>query len=101
MRVVMDSNSTNGGDIGNFNWLQTSLTASNNPPTVSLTAPPNQAVFATDTPITFTASAGDLDGTVAKVDYFQNANLLATVSNAPYKFIWSNAPANNYLVAAR
>jgi glucose/arabinose dehydrogenase/type 1 glutamine amidotransferase len=101
MRVIMDSNSTNGGDIGNFNWLQATLITSNNPPTSVLTAPPAQAIFATDTPITFSAAASDLGGTITKVDYFENANLFATVTNAPYKFIWSNAPANSYLICAR
>jgi hypothetical protein len=101
MRVVMDSNATGGGDIGNFNWFQTVLIASNNPPSVALTAPPDHAVFSTDTLVQFTAAASDLDGSINKVDYFQNANLLATVSNAPYKFVWTNPPAANYLIWAR
>ena len=101
MRVVMDSNATGGGDIGNFNWFQTVLISSNNPPTVALTAPPDRAVFSTDTLVQFTATASDLDGSIRKVDYFQNGNLLATVSNAPYKFIWTNPPAANYLIWAR
>jgi hypothetical protein len=101
MRVVMDSNATGGGDIGNLNWFQAVLTLSNNPPVVALTAPPAQAVFSPDTPITFTATASDPGGSVTKVDYFQNGNLLATVSNAPYKFVWTNPPAANYLIVAR
>jgi glucose/arabinose dehydrogenase/type 1 glutamine amidotransferase len=101
MRVFMDSNSTNGGDIGNFNWFQTVLTISNNPPSVTLTAPPARAVFSTDTPIQFAATASDLDGSISKVEFLQNGNLLGSVSNAPYKFIWTNPPADNYLVAAR
>ena len=101
MRVVMDSNATGGGDIGNFNWIQTVLIASNNPPTVALTAPPDRAVFSTDTLVQFTAAASDLDGSIRKVDYFQNGNPLATVSNAPYKFVWTNPPAANYLIWAR
>jgi len=101
MRVVMDGNATNNTDIGNFNWFQTVLVLSNNPPTVTLTSPPAEAVFAADTPIQFTASASDPGGSVVKVDYFENGNLLATVSNAPYKFIWSNAPVANYLIIAR
>jgi glucose/arabinose dehydrogenase/type 1 glutamine amidotransferase len=101
MRVVMDSNATGGGDIGNFNWFQAVLTLSNSPPTVALTAPPAQAVFSTDTLIQFAATASDPGGSVAKVDYFENGNLLATASNAPYKFIWTNPPAGNYLISAR
>jgi PKD repeat protein len=99
MRVVMDSNGP-GGDVGNFNWFQTALVTANTPPTVALTAPPDRAVFSTDTLIQFTATASDSGG-VRKVDYFQNANLLATVSNAPYKFVWTNPPAANYLIWAR
>jgi glucose/arabinose dehydrogenase/type 1 glutamine amidotransferase len=101
MRVVMENNATGGGDIGNFNWFQTVLVSSNNPPTVALTAPPDRAVFASDTPIQFTATASDLDGSISKVEYFQNGNLLATASNAPYSFFWTNPPAANYLIWAR
>ncbi len=101
MRLAMDSNSTNGGDIGNFNYLQAILTLSNNPPSVALTAPPNGATFATDTVLPITATASDSGGSIARVDFLANGNLIGAISSAPYNLFWTNVPANNYLLMAR
>src|SRR5882672_9982668 len=43
-------------------------------PTVSITAPANNASFATSTAITVSANAADSDGTVAKVEFFDNGS---------------------------
>jgi PKD repeat protein len=101
MRLVMDGNSTNGGDVGNLNYLQAFLTLSNNPPTVSLTAPAAFATYSTDTPITVSANASDAGGSVAKVDFLASANLIGTDTSAPYSMTWSNASAGSYDLTAR
>ena len=101
MKLVMENNATGGGDIGNVNSLQLTLVASNHPPSVTLSTPAAGSTFATDTPITITASASDLDGTVSKVEYFQNGNLLGAVTQRTDRFVWSNAPPANYLITAR
>ena len=73
----------------------------NVPPVVSLTTPANNAVFAAPANITLNASASDSDGTIAKVEFFDGAALLATVLTTPYTFVWSNAPAGTHTLAAR
>ncbi len=70
------------------------------PPAVSLTSPANGAVFAPLASITITATASDSDGTVSAVAFYANATLLGTVTNSPYKFVWSGAAAGTYQVTA-
>jgi hypothetical protein len=59
MRLVMDTNSS-PGLVANFNWIQVNLTLSNNPPSVALTSPPDQATLSAPATIRFQAEvAGD------------------------------------------
>ncbi|PYI86128.1 MAG: hypothetical protein DME26_09640, partial [Verrucomicrobia bacterium] len=99
IRLVLDSA---GPDyVANFNWLQATLTLSNNPPTVSLTAPPDRATFAVAENITLSANAADLDGSISKVDFFANGFSLGTSTIPPYGIAWTNPAAGNYLLTAR
>jgi len=71
------------------------VSSSNVPPTVSLTAPAANAVFAAPAALTLTANAADADGTVAKVEFYQGNTLLATDFTAPYSYTWAGAPARS------
>ncbi|MBC8035536.1 MAG: hypothetical protein H7Y03_15410, partial [Chitinophagaceae bacterium] len=73
----------------------------NQPPVSDLLAPVNNSAYATGSDIFFTAAASDSDGTVSKVDFYQNNILLGTVASAPYNFVWSNVASGNYIVTAR
>ncbi|MEO5764288.1 MAG: Ig-like domain-containing protein, partial [Casimicrobiaceae bacterium] len=75
--------------------------SANTPPNVVLTAPANGAGYAAPAVITLAASAGDADGYVTKVDFFQAATLLGTATSAPYTMTWSAAPAGNHVLTAR
>ncbi len=70
------------------------------PPAVAITAPTNNSVFRSGTNVTVTAIATPAAGTIVKVDFYRGATVLATVSNAPYSFVFSNAaPGTNTLYA--
>src|SRR5262245_38419924 len=69
----------------------------NLPPTVSITAPANGAVFAPPALVVIQANATDPDGKVSKVQFFRGSTLLGTDKTAPYSFNWSNVPAGNYV----
>jgi len=56
MRLLMDVNN-GAGTVGNFNYLQATLTLSNNPPTISLTAPQDQATYSSGVNIAVSANA--------------------------------------------
>jgi glucose/arabinose dehydrogenase len=102
MRVILDVNNS-AGVVGNFNFVQATLTLSNTPPTVALTAPPDEATYSSPMDVTLSANASDPDsgGSVRKVDFYASGALIGTVSNAPYTMVWSNATAGNYLIEAK
>jgi len=60
--------------------------APNQPPTVALTAPADGASFTAPAAFALTATATDSDGTIAKVEFFQNATKLGEVASAPFTF---------------
>lgn len=100
MRLVMDVNNS-AGVVGNFNYVQATLTLSNNPPSVSLTAPQDEATYSSPMDVVLSANASDAGGSVQKVDFFASGALIGTVSNTPYSMVWSNATAGNYLMLAK
>ena len=71
-------------------------TASNQSPTVTLTAPANGATYAAPATITMTATASDADGSIARVEFYQGANKLGEDTTSPYTWTASNVPAASY-----
>jgi len=100
MRLVMDTNGLSGL-VGNFDYLQATLTLSNNPPTVALTAPADQATFSAPASVNVIADAKDLDGTINRVDFFASGFSIGTATNQPYTINWNNIGTGNYLLTAR
>lgn len=70
-------------------------------PTVTLTAPANQATYRAPASISMAATATDSDGTVAKVEFIANGSVVGTVTTAPYQFIWNGVAAGTYTISAR
>jgi RHS repeat-associated protein len=70
------------------------------PPTVSLTAPANNAVYAAPANIALAASAADAVGILTKVDFYQGTTLIGTATAAPYVFTWTNVAAGLYTLTA-
>lgn len=91
------------GADGNVTLQAAALISSgaNNPPFVTLTGPSNNATFSAGSDVTLTANANDLDGTIAKVEFFQDALSLGGDTSAPYSFTWHNVPAGIYELSAR
>jgi len=72
----------------------------NNPPTVSLTSPPDAAGFTAPASITISADAADSDGSIVRVDFYAGSTLIGTSSTAPYSITWSNVAAGAYSLTA-
>jgi fibronectin type 3 domain-containing protein len=81
--------------------ISITVSGPNVPPSVSITSPVNGATFTAPASIPINATASDSNGTVTKVDFYQNGNLLGTDTTSPYSFTWSNVPAGNYSFTAR
>jgi GH35 family endo-1,4-beta-xylanase len=74
----------------------------NNPPTVSITSPANNATFAVGANITITATAFDNDGTVSKVEYFNGTTKLGESTSSPtYSYTWNAVAEGNYTITAK
>ena len=71
-------------------------------PSVSLTQPANSATFPAGAILTLLATAGDPQGTVTQVEFFQGGtNLLGVATNAPYSAVWSNVASGSYVLTAQ
>ena len=69
-------------------------------PTVSISSPASGASFTAPATIPITASASETGGTIAKVEFFNGATLLGTVTTSPYTFNWTAVPAGSYSLTA-
>src|SRR5262249_23696209 len=72
----------------------------NQAPTVSLSQPANGASFTAGSNITVSANAGDTDGTVSKVEFFQGTTSLGVDTTSPYSISWNNVAAGSYTLKA-
>jgi len=100
MRLALDGNG-GSGLVGNFNYLRFTFIAANNPPAVTVTNPANGATFSAPASITLNASAADPGGSVSKVEFFANGNLIATDTTSPFGVLWTNVPPGYYNLTAR
>lgn len=100
--------------------------APNRPPTVAIVSPPNGAVFCAPLNLRLVAAAGDPDGWVVAVEFFDGTNSLGVVRNpvaimdtaplrltglntdvltanslvCPFSLIWSNVPPGKHVLTA-
>ncbi len=80
---------------------ETTAPANNLSPTVTLTAPANNATFTAPASITLTANAADADGSIARVEFYDGAAKLGEDLASPYSFAWANVVAGSYSLTAR
>jgi len=87
---------------GNVTLQSAALTATNanNPPFVSITSPTEDSTFNAGTTITITASASDLDGSIAKVEFYDGNTKLGADTSSPYGFDWTDVPAGYHVLSA-
>ncbi len=77
------------------------VSAANNPPTVSITSPSNNATFTAGATIAINATASDANGSVSKVEFFNGQVKLGEDVTSPYSFSWTTVPAGNYSITAK
>ncbi len=81
----------------------------NVPPTVTLTAPANNAMLTAPATVNLSATAADTDGTVNKVEFYRDATLIATVttpstgtpSSGNWTYSDTNVPVGTYSYTAK
>jgi regulation of enolase protein 1 (concanavalin A-like superfamily) len=72
----------------------------NQPPSVSITAPSSGASFAAGATVAIAASASDSDGSVSQVQFFAGSMLLGTDTTSPYTYSWTNVAAGSHSLTA-
>lgn len=75
--------------------------AENKQPVVSFTEPEQNERFASGSDIWLRANASDPDGSIYKVQFEANSQVLNVDMSAPYEFLWNDVPDGTYHVIAR
>jgi hypothetical protein len=76
--------------------------AANQAPAISFDEPVDNgpAIYA-PADVTLGATASDLDGTIAKVEFFRGTTKLGEALGAPYRFVWTSVTAGVYSLTAK
>lgn len=73
----------------------------NAPPSCSLVSPQDGTSFSPGSSVRLSATASDSDGTISRVEFYQNSVFVASVTTAPFDYIWKNVPAGIYKITAK
>jgi len=73
----------------------------NTPPSVSLTAPVEGSMYNAPATVLVSANATDSDGTISKVDFYNDTTLIGTETSAPYTLSWNSVAAGSYALTAK
>ncbi len=73
----------------------------NTAPTVSITAPAQNKTFTQGDVIKIDAIANDLDGSIAKVEFFDGSGKLGEATSQPFSYSWSNATIGEHAITAK
>lgn len=76
------------------------ITVLKQPPTVVITNPAPNSVFASGAPVLIQANAQDADGIVTNVQFFASTTLLGNDTTSPYSYNWLTAPSGTNLLKA-
>jgi len=84
-------------------WVNAKALVVNNAPTVSITAPANNASFMAPATLSITATANDADGSISKVEFFNGATKIGEDTTSPYQYDWSrtNADTGTFSLTAK
>jgi hypothetical protein len=86
---------------GSFSYERSTPSAVTTPtPTISITSPANNAVFAAPANVKFTVNAAVSSGSVTNVSFFNNATKLGSSQTAPFNFTSGALGAGSYPVTA-
>ena len=72
----------------------------NQPPSVTLTSPPDGSTFPDGYPATIEAAASDPEGALAGVEFFIGAASLGTITTPPYRVAWTATPSGSHSLRA-
>jgi hypothetical protein len=81
-----------------FTVLQDARTTATN---VTITSPSSGDAFTLPTNIFISANATSQSGTITRVEFYANNELIGTDPTAPYQIVWNDAAATDYTLTAK
>ncbi len=99
--VAINCSDNNNGASSEVGPVTIGGTAVNNPPTVAITLPANNATFSAGNTITLLASASDADGTISKVTFYRGGTRLGEDVTNPYQYTWNNPGEGSFVITAK
>ena len=88
----------NAGATATSSVVNVTVTAPNAVPTVSVQT--DKGNYTAPASIVMSAVAADIDGSIAKVEFYNGTALVGTDLTSPYSFTWSGVPAGSYAIKA-
>ncbi len=73
----------------------------NSLPVVVITSPSTGATAISPASFIIKANATDADGSISKVEFYEGATLLGTVTTSPYSYSWTNITPGTYNLTAK
>src|SRR5207245_10592653 len=73
----------------------TVLPSPNKPPMINITSPSAGAMFVGPLNLTINAQASDTDGSITRVDFYDNDEVIGTSTASPYSVTQVNMPYGN------
>jgi len=95
------SDGSNSDDNDGDNFTCESNFPANQPPTVSLTSPADNATVTKGDIVNISADAADSDGSVIRVEFYAGNTLLVHDVVAPYSFDWTTTVAGTFVITAK
>ncbi len=106
--TITDSNNLMAGTVALYSWgsqgvffNNLTVTPLQRSPRVTISSPTNNATITQPAPVSIAVDVSDPDGVVTQVNLFWGATLLATLTNAPYTFQWTNLSPGSYTLTAQ
>jgi hypothetical protein len=96
MHILRVYEETGGINLNNIVFVK-----QNELPTVSITAPANNANYTAPASVSITAIANDSDGSISKVEFYNGTTLLGTDATTPFVYNWTNVAVGNYSITAK
>jgi hypothetical protein len=100
IRLLVERSNTGWSEVAEVEAYTGNGGPGNTAPTVSLTSPAEGASGVAPALFTLTAQAGDAEGPVAKVQFFNGATLLNEDTVSPFTFDWTNVGVGSYTLTA-
>ena len=91
----------NLGDSTTSNNIVHVVSPTNVAPTVAITSPKDQDKFNEPADVLINITATDNDGTVTTIEVYNGAIKIATLTTAPYSYLWKKVPEGSYSITAK